>query len=193
MRKVIIISEILIVFLFMVKLFAIGEVVKRSDSSGFSLWSADHALAEPSLQRTDGTPVRDVFEDALGNERSLMVSLEERRKQIENREKFVKYEEQKINSLKNEITTKIAKLQSLEEHVPVPQESDIKEDKKKFKDLAKAYEATPPEKVGNLFNKMDNKTAATIILQMNTKKAGVLWGYLDPVKAVEIAKTIISM
>jgi flagellar motility protein MotE (MotC chaperone) len=193
MKKVIIVFEVLVVFIFIVKLFAIGEIVKRSEISGFPLWSADHALAEPSPQRTDGTLVRDVFEDALANERSLMISLEDRRKQIENRENFVKYEEQKINSLKKEITARMAKLQSLEQNIPAPQESDVKEDKKKFKDLAKAYEATPPEKVGDLFNKMDNKTAATIIMQMNTKKAGILWGHLDPVKAVEIAKTIVSM
>ncbi|HBH88139.1 MAG TPA: hypothetical protein DDY17_11160 [Syntrophaceae bacterium] len=193
MKKVIIVFEVLFVFIVIVKFFTIGEIVKRSEDSGSSSWFADHALAEPSPQRTDGTRVRDVFEDALSNERSLMISLEDRRKRIENRENYVKYEEQKINSLKKEITAKMAKLQSLEENVPAPQESDIKEDKKKFKDLAKAYEATPPDKVGDLFNKMDNKTAATIIMQMNTKKAGILWGYLDPVKAVEIAKTIIRM
>jgi flagellar motility protein MotE (MotC chaperone) len=40
---------------------------------------------------------------------------------------------------------------------------------------------------------MDNKTAAGIIMQMNTKKAGAVWGHLDPEKAVEIAKTISGM
>jgi flagellar motility protein MotE (MotC chaperone) len=193
MKKVIIAFEVLVVLIFIVKLFAIGEIVKRSEHSGFSLWSADHALADSSSQSAVGFQVRDVFDDALSHERNLVASLEERRKQIENRENFVKFEEQKINALKKEIAAKTGKLQKLENTMPVPQESDTQEDKKKFKDLAKAYEATPPDKVGELFNKMDNKTAATIILQMNSKKAGILWGHLDPGKAVEIAKTIISM
>lgn len=193
MKKVIIAFEVLVVFIFIVKLFAIGEIVKRSEYAGFSLWSADHALADSSSQSSGGFPVRDVLDDSLSHERNLAASLEERRKQIEHRENFIKFEEQKINALKKEIAAKMGKLQKLENTMPVPQESDTQEDKKKFKDLAKAYEATPPDKVGELFNKMDNKTAATIILQMNNKKAGILWGHLDPVKAVEITKTIIRM
>jgi flagellar motility protein MotE (MotC chaperone) len=40
---------------------------------------------------------------------------------------------------------------------------------------------------------MDSKTAAGIIMQMNVKKAGAVWGELNPEKAVEITKAIASI
>ena len=192
MKKIVIAFEILIVFLFMAKFIAIGEIVKRTEISGYLSWSADHALAD-SFSRTSGSSsVRDVFEDTLTNERNLMVSLEDRRKQLENREKFIRFEEKRINTVKKEIVAKMEMLQGREGEKPLPQESD-KDDKKRFKELAKVYEATPPDKVSALFTKMDNKTAAEIILQMNNKKAGAVWANLDPGKAVEIAKTMSGM
>jgi flagellar motility protein MotE (MotC chaperone) len=192
MKKIIIVFEILIVFLFVAKLLAIGEIVKRTEISDYVSWSADHAQAE-SFSRTTGiSPVRDVFEDALANERTLMVSLEGKRRQLENRESAIKFEEKRMNILKKEIAAKIEMLQGREEKTPVPQEAD-KEDNKRYKELAKVYEATPPDKVGALFTKMDNKTAAGIIVQMNNKKAGAVWGNLNPERAVEIARTITSM
>ena len=193
MKKIIVAFEILILFLFMTKILAIAEIVKRSDIFDYSLWSAKHALADVSSQAAARLPVRDVFEDTLMNERSLIISLEDRRRQLENRENFVKFEEKRIHLLKNEIVAKIEMLQNREEKITVPQESDKVENINKIKELAKVYGATPPDKVGALFSKMDNKTAAGIIMQMNTKKAGAVWGHLDPEKAVEIAKTISGM
>ena len=192
MKKIVIAFEILIVILFAAKLLAIGEIVKRTVISDYVSWSADHALAESFSRTTDILSVRDVFEDALTNERNMVVSLDGKRRQLENRESAIKFEEKRMNMLKKEIVAKIEMLQGREEKTPVPQESD-KEDNKRYKELAKVYEATPPDKVGALFTKMDNKTAAGIILQMNNKKAGAVWGNLNPEKAVEIARTISSM
>ncbi|HVO65604.1 MAG TPA: hypothetical protein VMT12_03890 [Syntrophales bacterium] len=191
MKKIFITFEILVIFLFIAKLFAIGEIVKRSGLYNISLWSVNHALADSSSQ-TGSTPVRDIFEDTLMNERNLMISLEDRRRQLEDRENFAKLEEKRLNSLKKEITAKIEIFQGRKEKTSVSQESD-KEENKRIKELAKEYDATPPDKVATLFNKLDNKTAAGIIMQMKNKKAGAVWEYLNPEKAVEIAKTITNM
>jgi flagellar motility protein MotE (MotC chaperone) len=191
MKKIVITFEIIILFLFMAKILAIGEIVKRIEVSDYLSWSADHALAD-SFSRTPGSPqVRDVFEDALANERNLMVSLEDRQRQLENRENAIKFEEKRVKILQKEIEAKIETLQARQGKTPVPQVSD-KEDNR-IRELAKEYNATTPEKVGDLFTKMDNKTAAGIILQMNNKKAGTVWGHINPEKAVEIARTITGM
>ena len=192
MKKIFITFEILIIFLFMAKLFAIGEIVKRSGLYNIPLWSVNHAIADSSLQTSGSTPVRDIFEDTLTNERNLMISLEDRRRQLEDRENFAKLEEKRLNSLKKEIVTKMEIFQGRKEKTTVPQESG-KEENKRIKELAKEYDATPPDKVATLFNKLDNRTAAGIIMQMKNKKAGAVWEYLNPEKAVEIAKTITNM
>lgn len=193
MKKIIIVFEILILFLFVAKIFTIGEIVKRSNVSDLSGWFTNPALADSFSQAAGGTMAKDIFEDTLANERNLMLSLEDRQRQLESRENSIKFEEKKITSLNKEIVAKIEKLRGLEEKITTPREADKIEDKTKLKELAKAYEATPPDKVGALFNKMDKKTAAGIIMQMNIKKAGLVWAHLDPVKAVEIAKIIVDM
>ena len=63
MKRIFIAFEILVVFLFMVKLFAIGEIVKRSELYNISLWSVNPALADSSSQTTGSTLVKDAFED----------------------------------------------------------------------------------------------------------------------------------
>ena len=60
----------------------------------------------------------------------------------------------------------------------------------RYKNLAKVYESTPPARASAMLESLDKKTAATIIMNMKTKKAGAIWGYLDPQKGVEITKEI---
>ena len=190
MKKIFVTFEVLIIILFVAKLFAVGEIVKRAGLYNISLWAVNPAMADSSSQSR--SPVRDIFEDTLANERNLMISLEDRRRQIEDRENIVKIEEKRLNSLKKEIVAKIELFQGRKDKTILPQESE-KEENKKIKELAKEYDATPPDKVATLFDKLDNKTAAGIILQMKNKKAGAVWEYLNPGKAVEIAKTIADM
>jgi flagellar motility protein MotE (MotC chaperone) len=190
MKKAVIAIEILLVLLFMAKILAIGEIVKRSEISNYLLWPVTSALADSSPQTSVDSPSRDVSIDTLASERSFMSTLADRGRQLENREHGVKFEEKKINLLRNEIVARIEVIRGREEKMASPQQSAGFEDNTRFKELAKAYEATPPDKVGALLNKMDSKTAAGIIMQMNVKKAGAVWGQLNPEKAVEITKAI---
>jgi flagellar motility protein MotE (MotC chaperone) len=190
MKKAVIAIEILLVLLFMAKILAIGEIVKRSEISNYLLWPVTSALADSSPQTSVDSPSRDVSIDTLASERSFMSTLADRGRQLENREHGVKFEEKKINLLRNEIVARIEVIRGREEKMASPQQSAGSEDNTRFKELAKAYEATPPDKVGALLNKMDSKTAAGIIMQMNVKKAGAVWGQLNPEKAVEITKAI---
>jgi flagellar motility protein MotE (MotC chaperone) len=194
MKKIIIAIEILVVFLFIAKILAIGEIVKRSDISDYLLWTVKSALADSSSSTTAGSlSTRDVSVDALASERSLISTLSDRRRQLENKENLIRFEEKKISSLRNEIAARIEMIRGREEKMTAPQESVRSQDNTRFKELAKVYEATPPDKVGALLNNMDSKTAAGIIMQMNVKKAGAVWGQLNPEKAVEITKAIANI
>ena len=164
MKKAVIAIEILLVLLFMAKILAIGEIVKRSEISNYLLWPVTSALADSSPQTSVDSPSRDVSIDTLASERSFMSTLADRGRQLENREHGVKFEEKKINLLRNEIVARIEVIRGREEKMASPQQSAGFEDNTRFKELAKAYEATPPDKVGALLNKMDSKTAAGIIM-----------------------------
>ena len=56
--------------------------------------------------------------------------------------------------------------------------------------MAKVYEATPAAKAGKMLEQLDIKTAAGITMNMKKDKAGAIWGYVNPQKAVEITKEI---
>jgi flagellar motility protein MotE (MotC chaperone) len=48
----------------------------------------------------------------------------------------------------------------------------------------------PPAKAGAMLETLDIETAAGITMNMKRDKAGNIWGYLTPKKAVDITKEI---
>jgi flagellar motility protein MotE (MotC chaperone) len=85
---------------------------------------------------------------------------------------------------------KIDTLQHLQKQLTTVLDADTEENIKKLKNLAKVYEAAPPAKAGSMLEKLDIKTAAGITMNMKRDKAGIVWGYIDTKKAVEITKEI---
>jgi flagellar motility protein MotE (MotC chaperone) len=63
-------------------------------------------------------------------------------------------------------------------------------DIKRMKELAKVYEATPPQKAAAMLEKLEVRTAAGITINMKRERAGLIWGYLTPQKAVAITNEI---
>ena len=184
-KKIIVVCEVLVFFLFVAKILAVGGIIKKVETN-FALFPLSQAQAELATATPGGLPVRDVLDDGLANEKQLMDRLLERQKQIESKENLLKSEEKKLETLKQEIVAKIDNLRVLEEKLSVP----LTVEEKKFKDLAKVYESAPPAQVGSILEKMDKKMAAAIISNMNNKKAGQIWGHINPGKAVEIAKEV---
>ncbi|MEA1897274.1 MAG: hypothetical protein U9N53_06370 [Bacteroidota bacterium] len=123
-------------------------------------------------------------------EKELISSLLEEQKKLQDREILLKSEEKRLNSLKNEILSKFTELRIVEERLSgfLEQVKEIHD--ARYKNLAKVYESTPPARASAMLENLDKKTAATIIMNMKTKKAGAIWGYLDPQKGVEITKEI---
>ena len=187
MKKAIILCEILVIVFVVVKLISISGILTKMNGVGLSPWLLEMASADPSvLNQGRGQDM----DDQLNNERKLLASLTERQKQIDSREVFLKAEEKRLESLKKEIIQKIDALKALEEKLTTPLEASANADEKRFKDLAKVYEAAPAPQVGTILEKMDTKTAAGILMNMSSKKAGVVWGHIAPNRSVEIAKEI---
>jgi flagellar motility protein MotE (MotC chaperone) len=184
-KRIIAVCEILVFFLFVAKILAVGGIIRKAETH-YALFPLSTAQADHAITVTGGLPVRDVLDDGLANERKLMDHLLERQKQLESRENLLKTEEKKLETLKQEIVAKMENLRILEEKLSVP----LTAEDKKFKDLAKVYEAAPPSQVGSILEKMDTKMAAAIISNMNNKKAGQIWGHISPGKAVEIAREV---
>ena len=170
LKKLIITCEILVLFIFIVKIVMVGGLMKNSEPS-VSVLSVNQALADSPAVTGHNFPVKEVCEDNLLMERKLLDSLLEKQKEIQNREDKLKSEEKNLNSLKNEILSKIDKLRETEKRLTVIIESIKEVDGKKYKNLAKIYESSPPAQASSMLEKMDKKTAAAIIMNMRRKEA----------------------
>lgn len=190
MRRLIITCQVAIVALFIIKISLLAATMdKTSITSALSMNYLGQAIAQTTA-KDPSTSIRDVADDVLQKERDLMGVLQKKQNELDARESAIKSEEQRMLALKKEIMDKIDALKALETQLSAKLEADKVNTSKRFKDLAKVYEAIPPQKAAAMLEKMDIKTAAGITIQMKRDRAGAIWGFLTPQKATNITKEI---
>jgi len=190
MKKVFYVFQAFILIIFLVKVASLCGLMRSLGTIQQSLFSENRALAESSSRVSNGSVIKDVLQDELAQPRNLLNALQSRKQEMDERENSIRMEEAKLLSLKKEITEKIDVLLNLEQKLNTAIGADKEAEAKRYKDLAKVYEATPPAKAGAMLEKLDLKTAAGITMHMKRDKAGAIWGFLSPQKAVEITKEI---
>lgn len=191
MKKIIVITQLIVLLLFIAKVAALGEVMKKPAATALPQASVkgqqSDAAAKENVPEAKGaaTPA-----DGLAKPRDLMTSLEVKKNELDKKEQFLRAEEQRLLLLKKEIVEKIDLLRAQEEKLNAANEVQKTADSKNFKELAKVFEATPPAKAGVMLEQLDVKTAAGITMNMKREKAGAIWGFLSPQRAVEITREI---
>ncbi|NPU84723.1 MAG: hypothetical protein HPY65_09570 [Syntrophaceae bacterium] len=191
MKKAFWILQILVIFVLVVKLAAMGGALTSARATG----SERSILSEASAQAGHGSTmtlagVKDVLDDELQRERDLVTALDKRKGELDRREALVRAEEDKLLALKKEILEKMNALSALEKRLDARLEAEKNQDVKRIKDLAKVYDATAPDKAGAMLEKLDTKTAAAITMYMKREKAGAVLKHLNVEKAVQITKEI---
>jgi flagellar motility protein MotE (MotC chaperone) len=193
MKRFIVSCQVVIIAFFIVKILFLTEALRiESISPVFSLDHFGQAIAQTTKPSANAaaTDVKDVTDDPLKKERDLLASLQKRQKELDMRESSLKAEEEKMLALKKEIMEKIDALKSLETQLSSKFDMEKTNDAKRLKELAKVYEATPPQKAAAMLEKLEVKTAAGITINMKRERAGLIWGYLTPQKAVAITNEI---
>ena len=193
MKRFIVSCQAVIVAFFIIKILFLMEALRiGSISPVFSLDHFGQAIAQTTTPAANAaaTDVKDVTDDPLKKERDLFASLQKRQKELDIRESSLKAEEEKILALKKEIMEKIDALKSLETQLSSKLDMEKTNDAKRLKELAKVYEATPPQKAAAMLEKLEVRTAAGITINMKRERAGLIWGYLTPQKAVAITNEI---
>lgn len=203
MKKLLIIIQAVILVLVLAKVISVIGFSKQSDILQGSSLITNLALAQqpvatpvPEAASADAVvqaaqPVKETSsDDNLAKQRDLAAALLAQKSELDNRENALRGEEQRLLALRKEITDKIALLKSQEEKLTTVLEASQTSDVKRYKEMAKVYEATPAAKAGSMLEKLDLKTAAGITMNMKKDKAGAIWGYISPQKAVDITKEI---
>jgi len=205
MKKLIIVTQIFIAVLILIKVVSYFGVLQKFNISADTTITSS-ALAQPkalpgkvasdvSVNKQAAalkTPpvVKDAMEDILLQQRDLAQALAAKKSELDNRENALRADEQRLVAMRKDITEKMAILKVQEEKLAVQLDTAREEDVKRYKEMAKVYDATPPAKAGPMMEKLDTKTAAGITMNMKKDKAGALWAYISPQKAVDITKEI---
>lgn len=197
MKKVVITIQIMVLLIFLAKVITMADGFSKFAGGYGTMASTSQAMAQtptvPVAQpapRAVQPPPRDVLSEPLTKERSLEEALQAKLQNLEQREAFLKKEEQRLLALKLELTERIDALRSLQQQITSATEAFRTEESKRIKDLARVYEAMPPAKAGAMLEALDTPTAAGITMNMKRDKAGTIWGYLSQKKAAEITKEI---
>ncbi len=192
MKRFVVSCQVVIVAFFLIKmLFLTGALTIESISPVFSMDHFGQAMAQTIKPAVNtAADVKDVTNDPLKKERDLFASLQKREKDLDLREISQKAEEEKVLALKKEILEKIDALKSLEAQISSKIDVEKTNDANRLKELAKVYEATPPQKAAAMMEQLEVKTAAGITINMKRERAGLIWGHLTPQKAVAITNEI---
>lgn len=190
MRKTIIIVPIIILFFFLAKFVALGEVMKKSEANHGATGMAKRFQADTPAPAAVVKPNSATVDDRTAKPRDLLIAIEAKKTELDKKEQFLNTEEKRLLLLKKEIVEKIDILRAQEEKSLAAAEVENATDNKRFKELAKVFEATPPAKAGIMLEQLDVKTAAGITMNMKKEKAGAIWGYISPQKAVKITTEI---
>jgi flagellar motility protein MotE (MotC chaperone) len=120
----------------------------------------------------------------------LIMSLRDKQRALNEREDMLDKKEDRLRALEKHIESRIKKLDELESRIVELIEQKKAVENEKVRKLAKVFEATPPEQAGPLLSELDVDIAAQLILQMQGRKAGRIWGYVTPRKAVKISEEL---
>lgn len=214
MKKIMIVAQVFILVLVVLKIASVFGMLKAFNVSDEAAMIAKPALAQtkatqdaagakpqagadqtkkaekPKEYFTKPPVAKDAMEDILLQQRDLAAALAAKKIELDNRENAMRADEQRLMAMRKEITEKIALLKAQEEKLAAQMDEAKAEDVKRYKEMAKVYENTPPAKAGPMMEKLDIKTAAGITMNMKKDKAGALWAYITPNKAVEITREI---
>jgi len=189
MKKSLVIVQIVIVLILGVKIATLGQLFDQTDfSKKIELVRA--AVASPNPHNMMPAAKKGGLDVELRKERELYAILEKQKIELDAKESSLKLEEQKITALKKEVQDKIDQLGAIEKRLEAKLDAEKNADTKKYKDLAKIYEAATPVKAGAMLERLDNKTAAGITMNMKRDKAGAILSNVNVKKVVEITNEI---
>ena len=186
---------VLILFLLVLKLGFLGYLYAASEKGGFVTTSfLTQAIAQEEVPE-EMVVARGAVDSDL--EQESLSLLNKKRKELDLREEQLKKEEDRLNQLKSDINNILEGLTEKEAGIDkrIKDLITLKEtlEEAELKKLAQVFEATPPEQAGPMFDKLDVRLAAKILVRMKGRYAGKIWGYVDPDQAVAISNELSTM
>jgi hypothetical protein len=120
----------------------------------------------------------------------LLQSLQERRKVIEDREKFVAEREAAFHLLQQQLEEKLASLTTLRKEIAALIGEKEAFEEKRFEHLVKVYEGMKPEEAASLIERLQEDTATKLFYHMKEKRVSQLLGFVKPEVAARLSERL---
>lgn len=124
---------------------------------------------------------------SIQREREVLRGREE---ELRRREEEVRQGEARLRKVEREIEKKLETLTEIQFFLQELIQEKKSLDDAILKKLAKVYESTPPEQAGPMLSRLDVRLAAQILIRMDGRKAGKIWGFVSPERASQISSEI---
>ncbi len=163
-----------------------GDVFAKEDGQGGT-------VGEANITEEIGSSAVAYPEDLLLSIQREREALRRREESLNKREEHVHQEEARIQRIQLEIEEKLEALAHLQTSLQELIQEKKSLENEILKKLAKVYESTPPEQAGPMLSSLDVKLAAQILIRMDGRKAGKIWGYVSPERASQISSEIAQL
>jgi len=125
------------------------------------------------------------------NERQILLSLMDRKRQLDERETSLNQREEQLRQLRDNIQHQISELRKIQQEIESGMDAKKALDAENLNKVVGLYDGMDPKKSAQKFQTLDPKVAVQILMAMNQRKAAQLLEELPPAKAKEITEAIV--
>ncbi len=124
-------------------------------------------------------------------EKQILLSLNERKRQLDQRDLLLNQREEQLRALRDNIQHQVTELKRLQEQIEASMEAKKAQDAENLKKVVSLYNGMDPKKAAGKFETLEPKVAVQILLAMNQRKAAALLEELPPEVAKRITEEIV--
>jgi flagellar motility protein MotE (MotC chaperone) len=165
----------------------IRSLVNRIRPGTFpELEAGKQAQALPAVR---GAPTREALTDT---ERQILLSLMERKRQLDERDTLLNQREEQLRALRDNIQQQVAELKRLQAEIEASMEAKKAQDAENLQKVVSLYNGMDPVRAAQKLEQLEPKVAVQILMNMNQRKAAQLLEQLPPDKAKRITESIVN-
>ncbi len=169
----------------------LGAEFPRSPMEFSSTAQAQDEEPAPGQGMQGPSPAVDEFLKSIQERR--FEQLREREKNADHATARSEEERKRLEEVKSRLSATLGELKQLKAQVDETIRKKNEAEEETLNRLAKVYEETTPEKAGPMISALSPSMAAKLLIRMNPRKAGRIWGYVKPDRGEAISKELIKL
>jgi flagellar motility protein MotE (MotC chaperone) len=124
-------------------------------------------------------------------ERQILLSLMQRKRQLDERDTLLNQREEQLRVLRDNIQHQVSELKRLQGEIEASMDAKKALDAENLKKVVTLYNGMDPKKSAEKFQTLEPKVAVQILMSMNPRKAAALLEQLPPENAKRITEEIV--